>query len=155
MRFEFSFSFHLEIRIGRNLRPRCNTERKLEKLKQDRSKQSEVHTISWRESKPKNGDEEPTEDLFPKKERQDCNEKSKKTKQQQFLKLESLLSQQIATVPAPKENPFTDYSRCDATSEKSENSTSIRVFLTGKYTLHSGPENLKKSRPKKLVKSIN
>ena len=118
----------LEIRIGRNLRPRCNTERKLEKLKNDRSKQSEVHTISWRESKPKNGDEEPTEDLFPKKERQNDNDKSQ-TKQ---YKLESLLSQQIATVPAPKENPFADYSRCDATSEKSENSTSIRVFLTGK-----------------------
>ena len=111
------------------MRPRCNTERKLEKLKNDRSKQSEVHTISWRESKPKNGDEEPTEDLFPKKERQNDNDKSQ-TKQ---YKLESLLSQQIATVPAPKENPFADYSRCDATSEKSENSTSIRVFLTGKY----------------------
>ena len=110
------------------MRPRCNTERKLEKLKNDRSKQSEVHTISWRESKPKNGDEEPTEDLFPKKERQNGNDKSQ-TKQ---YKLESLLSQQIATVPAPKENPFADYSRCDATSEKSENSTSIRVFLTGK-----------------------
>ncbi len=112
------------------MRPRCNTERKLEKLKHDRSKQSEVQTISWRESKPKNGNEEELEDLFPKKERQNSNEKSKTTKP---FKLESLLSQQIATVPAPKENPFADYSRCDAASEKSENSTSIRVFLTGKY----------------------
>ena len=111
------------------MRPRCNTERKLEKLKHDRSKQSEVQTISWRESKPKNGNDEELEDLFPKKERQNSNDKSKTTKQ---FKLESLLSQQIATVPAPKENPFADYSRCDAASEKSENSTSIRVFLTGK-----------------------
>ena len=112
------------------MRPRCNTERKLEKLKHDRSKQSEVQTISWRESKPKNGNDEELEDLFPKKERRNSNDKSKTTKQ---FKLESLLSQQIATVPAPKENPFADYSRCDAASEKSENSTSIRVFLTGKY----------------------
>jgi len=136
---EDQLSTSIEIRIGRNLRPRCNTERKLEKLKNDRSKQSEVHTISWRESKPKNGDEEPTEDLFPKKERQNDNDKSQ-TKQ---YKLESLLSQQIATVPAPKENPFADYSRCDATSEKSENSTSIRVFLTAFQESNEDDESTK------------
>ena len=117
--------FSIEIRIGRNLRPRCNTERKLEKLKQDRSKQNDVQTISWKESHPS---EETLQDLFPKKERQ----KSDKLKIQAKNKNESLLSQQIATVPAPIENPFADYSRCDATSDKPENSVSIRVFLTGK-----------------------
>ena len=116
--------FFTEIRIGRNLRPRCNTERKLEKLKHDRSKQIDVQTISWKESHPS---EETLEDLFPKKERQ----KSIKPKIH-ANKNESLLSQQIATVPAPIENPFADYSRCDATSDKPENSVSIRVFLTGK-----------------------
>ena len=40
----------VEIRAGNRLRPRCNTERKLEKLKHDRSKQMPIRTISWRES---------------------------------------------------------------------------------------------------------
>ena len=120
--------FFTEIRIGRNLRPRCNTERKLEKLKHDRSKQIDVQTISWKESHPS---EETLEDLFPKKERQ----KSVKPKIQ-ANKNESLLSQQIATVPAPIENPFADYSRCDATSDKPENSVSIRVFLTGREFIY-------------------
>ena len=112
----------IEIRIGRNLRPRCNTERKLEKLKHDRSKQNDVQTISWKESEPIEGNA--VENLFPKKVRKPPTQVPKVTK-----RTESLLSQKIANEPAPIDNPFADYSICDASVERPENSVSVRVFL--------------------------
>ena len=108
----------IEIRAGRNhLRPRCNTERKLEKMKQTKKQQIPVQTVSWREASP----EDPTNEqgdvieLFPKKERP-----------QKAIK-ESLLSMKIEKSPEPIENPFADYSKFD--SQEKSDFIPLRVFV--------------------------
>ena len=103
-------------RGGRNpLRPRCNTERKLEKMKQNKKQQIPIRTVSWREASPPEPEDNNIEDLFPKKVRP-----AKSAKK-------SLLSMTIESCPEPKENPFADYSKYDA--QDKTDSIPIRVFV--------------------------
>ena len=108
----------IEIRAGRNpLRPRCNTERKLEKMRQIKKQQVPVQTVSWREASPEDLTNEQGDviELFPKKQRPIKTVK------------ESLLSMKIERSPEPVENPFADYSKFDA-QDKSE-FMPLRVFV--------------------------
>ena len=106
-----------EIRAGRNhLRPRCNTERKLEKMKQTKKQQIPVQTVSWREASPEDpSNDDNVIDLFPKKE-----------KPQKSVK-ESLLSMKIEKSPEPVENPFADFSKFD--SQEKSDFIPLRVFV--------------------------
>lgn len=107
-----------EIRLGRNpigYRPRCNTEIKLEKLRNDRTTAPRVKTISWKaEFSDLKEDQSYLEQLFPKKPPGE----HKRT---------SLLSRQLQLEPEQPANPFIEYSQCHADHE----GQTIKVFLSG------------------------
>lgn len=120
----------VEIRPGNRLRPRCNTERKLEKLRLDRRKQNPaIRTVSWQESRESDSAANSNlDELFPKKVRNgfgtpksDCNLKS------------SLLSQKMETSPQPVENPFADFSRHDAALKPPSESMTVRILVLKEF----------------------
>ncbi len=122
----------VEIRPGNRLRPRCNTERKLEKMKHDRKNQIPVRTISWQESHPGQDPEQETlEELFPKKHR--ISPSATKDLEASNRKIstggESLLSKIIENSPQPVENPFADYSRFDGFDNAAAEAMTVRVVL--------------------------
>jgi hypothetical protein len=133
-----ALSRSVEIRVGRNplgYRPRCNTERKLEKLKHDRKKQVNIRTVFWKEASSSADPQDNlspgsgaglVDDLFPKKEAEQ--------KVVKILKKSSLLSRKIDTEPAPIVNPFTDFSQFDTIDQSGSAATdhriNIRVYLS-------------------------
>ena len=143
---ENELSRSVEIRAGNRLRPRCNTERKLEKLRNDRSKQVHVRTISWRESE-QTSEENPEDmlDLFPKKERIEKEKPKKKN---------SLLSRNIETIKPPEENPFADFSRFDATDKPSSESMTVRVLLNALFDTNEDESSIENEKSPNISQKI-
>lgn len=141
----------VEIRPGNRLRPRCDTERKLEKLKHDRSKQlAPVRTISWYDSDlGGTATDQDVDDLFPKKSR---SVKTVTTPNAKRPLESSLLALKIETSPQPIENPFADFSRFDAANKAPKESMTIRVLLTA---LNSNKEYIEgRVHPQTLVSDV-
>ena len=105
---------------GAYMRPRCNTELKLEKMKQDKKNAPpKVKTIQWRNPTQKDKDKEMVdilEELFPEKDISDQISSNIQNDrhiigQSEVAKTTSQLSQLLDQFPECPTNPFADFSR--------------------------------------------
>ena len=127
---------------GAYMRPRCNTELKLEKMKQDKKNAPpKVKTIQWKNPVPKNKDKDMAdilEELFPEKDisyQTTSNiQLDDSLSQCEATKTTSQLSQLLDKFPDCPSNPFADFSRhgTEVGSVSTDHQKrELKVMLTG------------------------
>ena len=142
------------------MRPRCNTELKLEKMKQDKKNAPpKVKTIQWKNPASKNKDKEMVdilEELFPGKDvgiQPSLDVRSEDHASQcEVAKATSQLSQLLDKFPDCPKNPFADFSRHGTELSSYSNDhqkRELKVMLTGFSSRKAQPiETMNYSRVK-------
>ena len=130
---------------GVYMRPRCNTELKLEKMKRDKQNAPpRVKTVQWKNPPAKNKDKETPdilEKLFPEKSIETSYESTAESKflsasdnHNGVVKPISQLSQLLDQFPSCPENPFADFSRHGAepgSTSTDHQKRDLTIILTG------------------------